>query len=100
MILEDEVTFDTTLKKKKKKAVEKEDTVTSSTTDDYSYEFLLKRAFEKIGNHENKNPTIPAPVLLRQGKKRILIKNFKEICNVLQRPCDQVASYFSIETGT
>eukprot|EP01089_Gocevia_fonbrunei_P009691 TRINITY_DN2206_c0_g1_i2.p1 TRINITY_DN2206_c0_g1~~TRINITY_DN2206_c0_g1_i2.p1 ORF type:complete len:251 (+),score=51.72 TRINITY_DN2206_c0_g1_i2:32-784(+) len=121
--------FDPTQKKKKKKKTttrrtkaadstnpeSAQDTTSSQASDDsqnqdaeeeYTYDFLLDRAFQLIGKsgHDTKNIKIPLPQAYSVGTKKTLWANFPSVCKALQRDqhkeVQHLLTYVCIELGT
>lgn len=88
--------WSSSMKKKKKKVVDVDD-----VGNDTSYEYLVHRIYEKIGNPtEITKLKIPPPSISKDGVKRVVWTNFTETCQIMGRSPDHVKSYFLAETGT
>lgn len=79
----------------------------SDDEEDYTYEYLLSRAF---GFMREKNPDIDEsprrklvmkpPQVIRAGTKRTSLANFWEICKILHRTSQHLQSFLLVELGT
>lgn len=67
----------------------------------YSNNFLIDRLYIELGNHQNsgKKLLLDKPEISSANKKTF-IRNFKEICNKLNRKVNEVQDYFTKELAT
>jgi len=74
----------------------------SAQEDTYSYEELLTRAFQLLGEtkQEKKGPRIPPPQAYRIGTSRTLWSNFPAILKALNRSPDHLLTFVTVELGT
>jgi translation initiation factor 2 subunit 2 len=94
--------FDFTSKKKKKvkRNVEKEKENEELL---YSYDFLIGRIYQSIGDVGISNKTkliLPVPILGKDGPKKVIWCNFSEICHKLNRDPIHIRDYVLVELGT
>jgi translation initiation factor 2 subunit 2 len=87
--------------KGKQHAVEPGDSELPEESQDYSYQDLLKRAYEFLENSGigSKRLKLPPPILVMKGSKRTRLTNFKAICAALRRPADNILQFIQIEIG-
>jgi len=73
-----------------------------SSTGDYSYDQLLKRAFDLIGQTKTEKPRIkiPPPQAFRIGTSRTLWANFPQIAKALHRNPQHLLNFVIVELGT
>lgn len=95
-------------KKKKKQQpkvevapVDEKQTDIQPTEPDYTYEFLLRRAYDQMTDTNTvKKLTLPVPHVGLIGTKKTCVVNFKSICSHLRRSEDHVKEYIAKELGT
>lgn len=73
-----------------------------SASGDYSYDQLLKRAFDLIGQVKSEKPRIkiPPPQAFRIGTSRTLWANFPQIAKALHRNPQHLLNFVIVELGT
>lgn len=86
----------------KKRSPIKKNPMCSVELEHYPYETLLKRLFDLQGEtgHDTKNWVIPAPLIYKDGSKKVRWVNFSEICNIMNRPKEHIITYIIAELGT
>jgi len=78
-----------------------EQAAAKAVEEDYSYEYLLGRAFEMIGQSgQARHIKIPAPQAYLIGTKKTQWANFPHICKAIQRTPQHLLTYVCIELGT
>merc|ERR1712086_992598 len=69
---------------------------------DYTYEEMLVRVYQHLG--KTRQPTgsfrMKPPSVHREGSKKVVLINFPDICNCMNRPADHVLSFMLAELGT
>lgn len=71
----------------------------SNSTEDYTYDFLIQRAFSHlhVNNPElTQRPTktsLPPPQVAREGTRKTVVTNFFHLCKELNRDVDHVMSF-------
>jgi translation initiation factor 2 subunit 2 len=68
----------------------------------YTIDMLMNRAYEQLNEIalNKEKVTIDDPVIISQGGKRIVYKNFVTTCEKLKREPDDVQSFFTKELVT
>lgn len=69
----------------------------------YSYSFLVERLYQLIGDVGISNKTklsLPVPIFVRDGPKKIVWCNFNEICFRINRDPVNISEYVLAELGT
>lgn len=103
-----------TIKRKKKIDKSKDlDTINASVREQtinvnsYAYTDLLTRLYDNlqkdskgIDNSDRKTHTFAMPKILRIGRQKSAISNFKEICRSVNRPCDHIQRFILEELHT
>merc|ERR1711865_781551 len=69
---------------------------------DYTYEEMLVRVYQHLG--KTRQPTgsfrMKPPSVHREGSKKVVLINFPDICNCMNRPADHVLSFMLAELAT
>lgn len=98
----DDITLDEN-KEEPKEEDKKEETVENGK-EDYSYEFLLRRIYDRITTSKpstgNVKRTIEPPEVLKYGTKKVVWANFSANCRSINRPTDHVVDFVLNELGT
>lgn len=70
------------IKKKKKKEVVNNVIEVKDDGGDYTYTDLLNRIYQQLpkSNQSKKKSTLPRPIIVRVGTKRVMWSNFNQIC--------------------
>eukprot|EP00013_Stygamoeba_regulata_P029123 CAMPEP_0177655822 /NCGR_PEP_ID=MMETSP0447-20121125/15194_1 /TAXON_ID=0 /ORGANISM="Stygamoeba regulata, Strain BSH-02190019" /LENGTH=242 /DNA_ID=CAMNT_0019159811 /DNA_START=27 /DNA_END=755 /DNA_ORIENTATION=- len=106
---EDDEDIDFGKKKKSKKTAQKKEGDGESWQNsdrDYTYEELLSRVSTLMLNNNpdliasRRNKVMKPPQVFREGTKKTVWANFKEICQVFNRNIDHVLAYSLAEMGT
>jgi translation initiation factor 2 subunit 2 len=66
---------------------------------EYPYSFLLNRALDMVRSRKPtaRKSNIPAPIVLREGTKKTVIENFKDIAKHLNRGLDHLSRFIAVE---
>eukprot|EP01028_Stygiella_incarcerata_P000400 TRINITY_DN1046_c0_g1_i1.p1 TRINITY_DN1046_c0_g1~~TRINITY_DN1046_c0_g1_i1.p1 ORF type:complete len:200 (-),score=65.75 TRINITY_DN1046_c0_g1_i1:299-898(-) len=69
---------------------------------EYPYSFLLNRALDMVRSRKPtaRKSNIPAPIVLREGTKKTVIENFKDIAKHLNRGLDHLSRFIAVELST
>lgn len=104
--LEDDPSLLFDKKKKRKSKIAPPATATAAevkaedSEPDHTYEFLLKRLYSLHNSMSKDRLRIVPPIVGMDGGKRTCISNFGQICDGINRDCEHLSLYISIEFFT